>query len=89
MEPRLPEEATLMRCESCNNAERQPARRARLAEKEGRTAVILGVPVEICPSCGEVWLSLDTAVRLDALFNQLLSSGAESAQMHWDQNQAA
>lgn len=78
-----------MRCEYCSNGERQPARRARLAEKDGRTAVVLDVPVEVCSSCDEVWMSLDVAVRLDALFNQLLASGAESAQIHWDQTQAA
>ena len=78
-----------MRCEHCGNGERQPARRARLAEKDGRTALVLDVPVEVCPSCGEVWLRLDIAVKLDALFNRLLSSGAESAQVHWDQAQAA
>ncbi len=86
---RLSKEATLMRCEHCDNGERQPARRARLAEKDGRTAVVLDVPVEVCPACGEVWLALDVAVRLDALFNKLLSSGAESAQVHWDQAEAA
>lgn len=78
-----------MRCEHCNNGERHPARRARLAEKDGRTAVVLDVPVEECPSCGQVWLTMEVAVRLDALFNQLLASGAESSQMHWDQADAA
>jgi hypothetical protein len=34
-------------------------------------------------------LRLDVAVKLDALFNRLLSSGGESAQAHWDQAQAA
>lgn len=89
MDSRLPKEATLMHCEHCDSGERQPARRARLAEREGRTAVVLEVPVEVCPSCDQVWMTLDVAVRLDALFNQLLASGAESAQIHWDQTQAA
>lgn len=78
-----------MRCEHCDNGERQPARRARLAEKHGRTAVVLDVPVEECTSCGEIWLSMQVAIRLDALFEKLLASGAESAQIHWDQAEAA
>jgi YgiT-type zinc finger domain-containing protein len=78
-----------MRCEECGNGERRPARRARLAEREGRTALVLGVPVEICPSCGQVWLSIEVATRLDTLFDRLLASGAESAQVHWDQPRAA
>lgn len=89
MECRLPTEEILMRCEHCNNGDRRPAHRARLAEKDGRTAVVLDVPVQECPSCGEVWLTMEVAVRLDALFNQLLASGAESSQMHWDQADAA
>lgn len=78
-----------MRCERCDNGERRPARRARLAERDGRTAVVLDVPVEKCPACGEIWLTMDVAKRLDALFNQLLASGAESSQIHWEQAEAA
>ena len=58
-----------MRCEHCNNGERRPVRRAQIAERDGRTAVVLDVPVEICDSCGEVWLSMDVAKHVDELFN--------------------
>jgi YgiT-type zinc finger domain-containing protein len=78
-----------MRCEQCDNGERRPERRARMAEREGRTAVVLNVPVEVCPACEQVWLTMDVAKRLDALFDQLLASGAESSQIHWDQAEAA
>jgi YgiT-type zinc finger domain-containing protein len=78
-----------MRCDQCDNGERRSERRARMAERDGRTAVVLEVPVEICPACGQVWLSMEVAKRLDALFNQLLASGAESSQIHWDQHEAA
>lgn len=78
-----------MRCERCDQGARRPERRARLAEKDGRTALVLDVPVEVCPACGQVWLSMPVAKRLDVLFSQLLASGAESAQMHWDPAVAA
>jgi YgiT-type zinc finger domain-containing protein len=78
-----------MRCEHCDNGERRPVRRAQLAERDGRTAVVLDVPVEVCDSCGEVWLAMDVAKRLDELFTRLLSSGAESSQIHWGQAEAA
>jgi len=78
-----------MRCEQCDNGERRPERRARMAEREGRTAVVLNVPVEVCPACEQVWLTMDVAKRLDAIFDQLLASGAESSQIHWDQAEAA
>ena len=78
-----------MRCDVCDNGERRPAVRSRLAEKDGHTAIVLGVPVEECPACGQVWLTMETAVRLDELFNQLLVSGADVAQIHWDAVRAA
>jgi len=78
-----------MRCQQCDNGDRRPERRARMAERHGRTAVVLDVPVELCPACGQVWLTMDVAKRLDVVFDQLLDSGAESSQIHWDQAEAA
>jgi YgiT-type zinc finger domain-containing protein len=72
-----------MRCDVCDSGDRQPAFRSRLAEKNGHTAMVLGVPVEECPACGQVWLTMGTAVRLDELFDQLLAGGEEMAQIHW------
>ena len=79
----------MTRCGRCDQGDRKPERRARLAEREGRTALVLDVPVEVCPACGQVWLSMAVAKRLDGLFDQLLASGAETAQMHWEGVQAA
>ena len=78
-----------MRCEVCENGERVTARRARLAERDGRIALVLDVPIEICPVCGQVWFTMVVAKRLDALFDRLLASGAETAQIHWEQSWAA
>jgi Zn-finger nucleic acid-binding protein len=50
---------------------------------------VLDVPVEVCPACGQVWLAMPVAKRLDELFTRLLSSGAETAQVHWGGAQAA
>jgi YgiT-type zinc finger domain-containing protein len=72
-----------MRCDTCDNGERLPGRKARLAEKDGRTAVVVDVPVEVCPACGEVWLDMGTAKQLDELFTRMLASGAETFHMHW------
>ena len=79
----------MTRCERCDQGERRPEQRARLAERDGRTALVLGVPVEVCPACGQVWLTMPVAKRLDELFDRLLASGAETAQVHWDQAVAA
>lgn len=78
-----------MRCDTCDNGERVPARKARLAEKDGRTAVVADVPVEVCAACDEVWLDMQTAKQLDELFTRMLSSGAETSHMHWPDTEAA
>lgn len=78
-----------MRCDMCDNGERQTGLRTRVAERDGRTAVVLGVPVEECPSCGEVWFSMETAIRLDEIFEDLLSTGADSSKVHWNSVVAA
>ena len=79
----------MTRCGRCDQGERRPEQRARLSERDGRVAVVLDVPVEVCPAGGQVWLPMPVAKRLDELFNRLLASGAESAQVHWNQPVAA
>lgn len=74
-----------MECENCHNGAREPVRKAQLAERDGRTVVVLDVPVEQCTACGEVWLTMDVAKKLDAMFTQLLDAGAETAHVHWDE----
>jgi len=78
-----------MRCEHCGNGDCQPAQRAQMAERDGHTAVVLDVPVEECPACGETWLTMEVANRLDAVFDELLAQGAESIQVRWEQGHAA
>jgi YgiT-type zinc finger domain-containing protein len=65
--------------EECGNGRRRPALRARVAEKGGRTALVLGVPVEVCDSCGQVWMTTDVAKPLDELFTTMLASDVEVA----------
>lgn len=73
-----------MRCSTCDQAKRLPVRRAKMAERDGRVAVVRGVPMEECPSCDERWLTINTAEVLDEMLRQLLVSGAETATGHWD-----
>jgi YgiT-type zinc finger domain-containing protein len=72
-----------MRCERCDQAERVVVTRAKMAERNGRVAVITGVPMEECPACAERWLSLEVAELLDAMLRRLIASGAETATAHW------
>lgn len=71
-----------MRCADCENGIRRPERRAQVAERAG--ALVFGVPVEVCESCGVVWLDMATAKRLDQVFNQMLLSDLEVATRHFD-----
>lgn len=72
-----------MACERCNQGERLPVRRAKLAERDGKVAVVLDVPMEECPSCGDRWLDWDIAKRLDELLRTMLASDIEVATRHF------
>lgn len=74
-----------MRCPTCDQADRVPVRRAKLAERDGHVAIVTGVPMEECPSCGQRWLDMDVAETLDTMLRRLLNSGAETATGHWDE----
>lgn len=77
-----------MRCERCDQGERVSVRRAKSTERDGRVAVVLDVPMEECPSCGDRWIRWEVAGRLDELLNELLSGGAEVATRHYDDHGA-
>jgi YgiT-type zinc finger domain-containing protein len=72
-----------MACERCNQSERVPVTRAKLAERDGKVAVVLGVPMEECPACGDRWLAWGVARRLDELLRAMLASDAEVATRHF------
>lgn len=78
-----------MRCEHCDQADRHPVRRAKLAERESKVAVVLDVPMEECSSCGDRWLRWDIAARLDELFNEMLAMDIEVATRHFDSDLTA
>lgn len=73
-----------MRCEHCDQAERHPVRRAKLAERDRRVAVVLDVPMEECPACGDRWLRWEVAARLDQMLSEMLDSEIEVATRHFD-----
>jgi YgiT-type zinc finger domain-containing protein len=72
-----------MRCERCDQDERRPVKRAKLAERDGKVAVVLDVPMEECPACGDRWLAWDVARRLDELLDEMLASDVEVATRHF------
>jgi YgiT-type zinc finger domain-containing protein len=73
-----------MRCEHCDQADRRSVRRAKLAERDHKVAVVLDVPMEECPACGDRWLRWEVAARLDELFSEMLASEIEVATRHFD-----
>lgn len=77
-----------MRCEACGEGDRVPVRRAKLAETAGRVAVVLDVPMEECPACGDRSIDFDTARRLDEMLDAMLDAEAEVVTRHFaDQGQ--
>ena len=79
----------MMRCERCDQGERVAVLRAKMAERSGRVAVVLGVPMEECPACAERYLAWGVAEKLDALFESMLSGDIEIATRHFDITTAA
>jgi hypothetical protein len=55
-----------------------------MAERSGRVAVVLGVPMEECPACAERYLAWEVAEKLDALFESMLAGDVEVATRHFD-----
>ena len=55
-----------------------------MTEREGKVALVLEVPMEECPSCGDRWLAWETAGRLDDMFTSMLASDVEVATRHFD-----
>lgn len=72
-----------MICERCGQGERARVARAKLAERDGKVAVVLGVPMEECPACGERWLSFETARRLDDVLRTMLAGDSEVTTTHF------
>lgn len=68
-----------MACERCNQSERAVVKRATLAERDGKVAVVIDVPMEECPSCGDRWLAWD----VDELLRKRLASDVEIATRHF------
>ena len=79
----LAEEA-LMRCSSCNSGIRVDVRRAKLTERDGHAAVVLGVPMQECPMCGTRYLTDEVAERLMVISDDLLRRPEQVSSVHWD-----
>jgi YgiT-type zinc finger domain-containing protein len=60
------------------------ATRPKALERDGRIAVIRNVPVEVCESCGEVYLDDSVAMQLDTLFRQLLDGPVDQVVGHYE-----
>jgi Zn-finger nucleic acid-binding protein len=78
-----------MRCKRCDQVERRPINRAKLAERDNRVAVVLDVPMEECPACAGRWLMWDVASRLDDLLTAMLTNDVEVATRHFSKAKTA
>jgi len=78
-----------MRCERCDQGDRVAVLRAKMAERSGRVAVVLGVPMEECPACAERSLAWEVAEKLDELLDAMLTGDVEVATRHFEATPAA
>lgn len=76
-----------MRCVMCDGTT-LAATRPKVVERDGRVAVIRDVPVEVCDSCGEVYLDVTVTKQLDVLFRRLLDGPVEQVVGHYEPSAA-
>lgn len=81
--------AATVSCRRCDQGDRVSVRRAKVAERDGHVAVVLGIPMEECPACGERYLDWEVARRLDDVLTSMLSADVEVATRHYDDVTAA
>lgn len=67
-------------CDGTTSATTRP----KAVERDGRVAVIRDVPVEVCDSCGEVYLDAEVVRRLDVLFRRMLSGNVDQVFGHYE-----
>lgn len=73
----------LMTCVACGRGQLVEKHHPRVVEREGRVAVVRGVPVLLCESCGEVYLDTEVAKQLDILFRRLLDGPVDHVVAHY------
>ena len=73
-----------MSCERCGQKERISVRRAKVTERDSKVALVLEVPMEECPACGDRWMTWETAGRLDKMLTAMLATDVEVATRHFD-----
>jgi YgiT-type zinc finger domain-containing protein len=71
-----------MQCVMCEGTT-VAATRPKAVERDGRIAVIRDVPVQVCDSCGEVYLDVAVTKQLDVLFRRLLEGPVEQVVAHY------
>lgn len=79
----------MMRCSRCDQGDRVAVLRAKMAERSGRVAVVLDVPMEECPACAERYMTWEVAEKLDGLLNTMLAGDVEVATRHFEITTAA
>jgi YgiT-type zinc finger domain-containing protein len=75
-------------CIVCDGGRTVAATRPKAVERDGRIAVIRDVPVEVCDSCGEVYIEAEVAKRLDVLFRQMLEGPVDQVVGHFEPSAA-
>ena len=71
-------------CTTCRVGRTAPTSRTKAFDRGGRLAVIQGVPVEVCGDCGETFLDVAVAIRLDRLVGGVLSGPSEVAFVRYE-----
>ncbi len=66
-----------MRCVVCKHGETHPGKATVTLERDGATLVIKGVPADVCPNCGEEYVSEEITARLLKSAEEAVKTGVK------------
>lgn len=66
-----------MRCVVCKHGETRPGKATVTLERDGATLVIKGVPADVCPNCGEEYVSEEITARLLKSAEEAVKTGVK------------
>mgnify|MGYP001583404723 CR=1 FL=1 len=66
-----------MRCAICKQADMEAGTTTVTLERDNLTLVVKGVPAQVCPNCGESYVSDHVASRLLRVANEAVPAGTQ------------
>ncbi len=66
-----------MNCVICKHSDTKPGMVTVTLQRNSSVVLVKGVPANVCPNCGEYYLSDETTKKVMTLANKAIAVGAE------------